>query len=104
MDFDRDAAAPERVHRDHEGPQYLHNDSESPEPYKDFVHPTLQPTIAVPDGKYEHSDEAHSKNKRIGGLRPVTFWLLILSLGLIIVGGSVGGAVGGTRASKTSTV
>jgi hypothetical protein len=41
--------------------------------------------------------------RRIGGLKPWVFWLLIIAIGVVIVGASVGGAVGGARAAKGSS-
>ena len=48
--------------------------------------------------------EQRRDSYRIGGVRPLIFWLLLLCVGLLVVGASVGGAVGGTMATKSSNV
>ena len=39
-------------------------------------------------------------SRRIGGLKPWLFWLILAIVGLIVIGASVGGAVGGKLAAK----
>lgn len=45
---------------------------------------------------------ARSKGARIGGLPVLWFWLLLALLGFVVIGASVGGAVGGSAATKAS--
>jgi hypothetical protein len=42
---------------------------------------------------YAEKDKA---SKRIGGMKPWLFWLILAIVGLVVIGASVGGAVGGT--------
>jgi hypothetical protein len=42
-------------------------------------------------------------SRRIGGLKPWLFWLILAIVSLIVIGTSVGGAVGGTLAAKSSS-
>ena len=41
--------------------------------------------------------------RRIGGLKPWLFWLILALVSLIVIGASVGGAVGGSLAAKGSS-
>lgn len=52
--------------------------------------------------QYPHADEKISKSspRRIAGLPVWGFWLLISVIGLVVIGASVGGAVGGSQSAK----
>jgi hypothetical protein len=42
-------------------------------------------------------------SRRIRGLKPWLFWLILAIVSLVVIGASVGGAIGGTLAAKSST-
>jgi hypothetical protein len=44
-----------------------------------------------------------TSSKRIGGLKPWLFWLILAIVSLIVIGASIGGAVGGSLAAKRSS-
>lgn len=54
---------------------------------------------AYGDGMEVYTGDEKTKGKRICGLSPLVFWLLIV-LAVLVVGGAVGGGVGGSLASK----
>lgn len=57
-------------------------------------------------GAYEQKevyieDDSRKARKRICGLSPLVFWLVV-AIAVLVVGGAVGGGVGGSLASKNS--
>jgi hypothetical protein len=76
-----------------------------------FIQPdssTYQPVSSTRGEKYSKSqfdigtEGAKHDPHRIGGLRRRWFWLLIALISVVVIGASVGGAVGGTQANKSS--
>jgi len=52
-------------------------------------------------------ESTRRQDNKKAGLRPLTFWLVIVLIGLIVIAASVGGAVGSTRkpsGSRTTSV
>lgn len=84
-------AAEDGLHVYHEAPQH-------------YIAPKVQdPYYGEQSEKIVTSAETPHQDRRIAGLRPIAFWLVIIVIGLIVIAASVGGAVGGTRASSKST-
>lgn len=79
---------------------FIKPDSSSYQPHRDVS--------STGGEKYSQSqsvigtDGARQDPHRIGGLRRRWFWLLIALIAVIVIGASVGGAVGGTQANKSS--
>ncbi|KAK4502591.1 hypothetical protein PRZ48_006017 [Zasmidium cellare] len=61
----------------------------------DYQFPDAAPENSKPDGKTRESPP-----RRIAGLHVWVFWLIIGIIGVVVIGASVGGAVGGTQSSK----
>jgi hypothetical protein len=91
-----DASGPERV-------QGLEHAVDSPHEPKYIVTASSNARSPLADKQEEgYSAALKGKSGKIGGLRPWVFWVLILVAGVVIVGASIGGAVGGTRAAQRS--
>ena len=59
------------------------------------------PNYTQPESKQPYSNVSiQSESKRIAGLKTGVFWLVIALVGLVVIGASVGGAVGGSMAMK----
>lgn len=76
-----------------------------------FIQPdsaSYQPVSSTGAEKYPKSqfeigpEGAKQDPHRIGGFRRRWFWLLIALIAVVVIGASVGGAVGGTHANKSS--
>ena len=94
-----DASSPQRVVEDglqvyDEAPHHY-----SPPKAGDAYHAPDE----VVDEKAFAAAPVDGKRDRIAGLKPGMFWIVIVLIALIVIGASVGGAVGGTRASKNDT-
>lgn len=84
-------AAEDGLHVYHEAPQH-------------YIAPKgEEPYYGAQSEKIVTSTEAPHQDRKIAGLRPKAFWIAIIIIGLIVIAASVGGAVGGTRASSKST-
>ena len=53
--------------------------------------------------KFADKMVAERKSARVGGLPVMWFWLLVALVGLLVIAVSVGGAVGGSAASRATT-
>lgn len=59
------------------------------------------PNYTQPESKQPYSvDSIQLESKRIAGLKAGVFWVVIALVGLVVIGASVGGAVGGSMAMK----
>nr|POE98259.1 hypothetical protein CFP56_64852 [Quercus suber] len=61
---------------------------------------SLLPHAEKPLGGSESEGKRHGRSSRIAGLPAWAFWLLLIVLGLVIIGASIGGAIGGVGAEK----
>src|SRR5205814_1250069 len=82
-------------------PPYSHNFSDAPQvangDYPEYVAPKQNPVpTAISEAIEPAIASAGPLRRRLGDMNVLTFWLLIAVAAIVIIGASVGGAVGGT--------
>jgi hypothetical protein len=94
-----DSSGPERVPSTGHSPSYIYNSASR-------VPRAMVAELQADPGQdrknsYIDGNEENKNRSKIGGLPPRTFWLLIVLIALLVIGASIGGAIGGTRGSKS---
>lgn len=94
---------------DHPSPELvvedgLHTYHEAPQPYNPVQtqNAYFNVTTEKPGGP-PVAGSTGNENHTIGGLRPRVFWSIIAVVSFFVIAASVGGAVGGTRASQNAS-
>ena len=92
---------PQQHQRQHFGPDSLNNPQGYPQSYSLNYGQQNQPQNIKSQAEESHATEKRDNSRRLAGLPVWAFWLLLVVFGLVIVGSSIGGAIGGTSASKS---
>jgi len=89
---------------DASGPQRVQEDLEAV-PHKSYraLIPSHKEAVAS-NAKWDLVGESKHNGKVIAGLSTRVFWFVIAIIAVVVVGASVGGAVGGTRSSNKTLV